>query len=429
MGLVGLDSRELRAALAEARHLYVSGCAAEIDAAPGLIARHCPPGATVAGIMNPVVNLRSYADGARGQGFRTFFPTPAALLDTARGIADYSPWSYSTMSGWMRAPGRFDTALVMVSPTDADGTCSLGVQADFLPDFWRGVRRLIGFVNPRMPRTEGETRLPADAFCLLVDCEADLLELPHREADETAAAIARHAASLIGDDCTVQFGIGQIPALVAQALSDRKRLRIHSGVIDRSVITLMEAGALAPDRPVVAGVALGSREFYAGLDRDPRYRFMPVSHTHSLVTLASLPRFVSVNSVLQVDLAGQANAETSRCRIVASPGGLPDFVRGAMAAPGGISVLALRARGKGSSRGIVARLGPGQPATLPRVDADVIVTEFGIAHVRNLGMEARAEAIIAIADPEDRASLRQAWQETSRTAVMPKPAEAGRRQG
>ena len=48
----------------------------------------------------------------------------------------------------------------------------------------------------------------------------------------------------------------------------------------------------------------------------------------------------AVNSVLQVDLLGCANAEIAAGRTIAAPGGLPDFARGASRAVQGLSIVA-----------------------------------------------------------------------------------------
>ena len=47
---------------------------------------------------------------------------------------------------------------------------------------------------------------------------------------------------------------------------------------------------------------------------------------------------------------------------------------------------------------------------LSRHLADAIVTEHGSAELRGLGLDARAEALIAIAAPEHRPALAAAWQ-------------------
>jgi acyl-CoA hydrolase len=95
---------------------------------------------------------------------------------------------------------------------------------------------------------------------------------------------------------------------------------------------------------------------------------------------------------------------------VSGTGGLLDFVRGARLSKGGRSILALpsTAAGGKASR-IVPRLGEGDVVSCPRADADVVVTEHGIARLRYKSIDQRAEALIAIAAPALRDELARRW--------------------
>jgi acyl-CoA hydrolase len=116
-----------------------------------------------------------------------------------------------------------------------------------------------------------------------------------------------------------------------------------------------------------------------------------------LGTLLALPRFVAINSALEVDLAGAVNGEFGDDgRLVSGPGGLPDFVNAALATADGTSVIALPARsGDGERRRIVASL-DGR-VTLPAFLADRIVTDRGVARLRGRSLPERREALEAIA--------------------------------
>jgi 4-hydroxybutyrate CoA-transferase len=122
-----------------------------------------------------------------------------------------------------------------------------------------------------------------------------------------------------------------------------------------------------------------------------------------------LPDFVSINSALEVDLSGQVNAEALGVRSWSGIGGQFDFVLGASRAPGGRSIIALPATGRGGqvSR-IVAALGPGAPVTTPRFLADYVVTEYGVASLRGKSTTARARELTRIAHPAFREDLQRA---------------------
>ena len=127
--------------------------------------------------------------------------------------------------------------------------------------------------------------------------------------------------------------------------------------------------------------------------------------------MAAIPHLVAINSVLSVDLMGQANAEMLDGRQVSGTGGLLDFVRGARLSQGGRSILALPATAAGGkvSR-IVPKLGERDIVSCPRADADIVVTEHGIARLREKSLEERAEALIGVAAPAFRGSWRTAGQ-------------------
>jgi 4-hydroxybutyrate CoA-transferase len=60
---------------------------------------------------------------------------------------------------------------------------------------------------------------------------------------------------------------------------------------------------------------------------------------------------------------------------------------------------------------IVPRLEEGSLVTIPRVFADFVITEYGIAQLAGKTHRERAEALIAIAHPDHRDPLRDAAEE------------------
>jgi acyl-CoA hydrolase len=85
-----------------------------------------------------------------------------------------------------------------------------------------------------------------------------------------------------------------------------------------------------------------------------------------------------------------------------------DFIRAANRAAEGRSIIALQSTDRERTRSrIVAKLADGI-VTTPRAEADLVVTEYGIAELRGRTLAERARALVAVAAPAFRAELEQA---------------------
>jgi 4-hydroxybutyrate CoA-transferase len=193
-------------------------------------------------------------------------------------------------------------------------------------------------------------------------------------------------------------------------------------MITDAVMDLVRAGALTGARKsrdrgrIVTGAAVGTQALYdflrSGGEGAGLVDMRPVSYTHAATVLAGIDDFVSINSALEVDLLGQVNCETIGGRQVSGVGGFVDFVRGARLSKGGRSIVAFGATGKrGAVSRIVARLGEGAVVSSLRSDIDCVVTEHGVAALRDRSVDERAEALVEIAAPQFRDGLQQAWRE------------------
>src|SRR4029078_4099072 len=123
-------------------------------------------------------------------------------------------------------------------------------------------------------------------------------------------------------------------------LAGRRNLVLHAGIVTAAALALLESGTATR---IVAGLAMGDENFYRRIADAPGVAFRPVSLTHGPEGLRDIPRFIALNTALEVDLFGQANCEAEKGRLRASFCGLNDFLRTAQASPGGCSVLMLPA--------------------------------------------------------------------------------------
>ena len=326
------------------------------------------------------------ADGMAGRGVRYDRRT---LHELARGLAD----------GDIPA----DVVLAQGAPVAA-GEHSLGVTLDFVAAAAQRAKAVVLETSPRTPHT-GRRSTVASYRVLAVPGSSGPLILDRRPS-ERDRVLAGHLCPLIPDGATLQLGMGPWAAAVAEGLATRRRLRVHSGLVGGWVRDLEAAGALARGVPVVATGAAGDDGFYAWLDATDRVLLAGAHETHDPAFLASSPALWAVNSVLEVDLLGRGNAETGRGGRRGGIGGLPDFARAAAAAEDGCSVIVMAATAGGHSR-IVPRLEEAA-VSLPAGTIEVLVTEHGVADLRGCAEDARAERIIAVADPGHRAELRTA---------------------
>ncbi|TDJ32000.1 MAG: acetyl-CoA hydrolase, partial [Gammaproteobacteria bacterium] len=243
----------------------------------------------------------------------------------------------------------------------------------------------------------------------LIESERQLFELPVPEIDPAAVCIGKLVASLIQDGDCLQTGIGAIPAAILNQLSNKNDLGLHGGLIDDGGMELIRQGVLTGankplDRDVhVTGMALGSHALIEWLAATPEVMFRSANYTHEVNVIRQLPGFVSINSAVEVDLHGQVNAEVTGGRQISGTGGSVDFMRAAKASRGGRSIIAMHATARnGEVSRIVAKV---ELVTALRTDVDIVVTEHGIAHLKNLPSRARARALIDIAAPQFRSEL------------------------
>ncbi|MFA5630621.1 MAG: acetyl-CoA hydrolase/transferase C-terminal domain-containing protein [Porticoccaceae bacterium] len=356
----------------------------------------------VSGFVSGINNIPLADDGNRIRE-TVFFPRPKqhALAHKIHLL----PLTYYGINNYLAACD-FDWAIVQVSPPNPQGQCSLGVSAEFQCTAITRARRILAVINRHMPFLPNSPHLHLGQFDCTVEEDFPLISYDTGEVDAVSNRIAAHLAELIEPYSVIQTGLGKVPDKLLANLSDQKNLRFHSGMISDGFITLLDSGALDPDFAHTTCCALGSSDFYRRLANIDGLTIKGVDVTHAPRTLAAMDHLVAINSGLEVDLFGQANLEMASGRQVSNVGGAADFARFASVGKQGKSIIALPATaGKGKFSRIVTSLGTGTMTSLPRYDVDYVVTEFGIAELKNRSLPQRAAALAAIAAPEFRDAL------------------------
>lgn len=348
----------------------------------------------------------------------TFLVRPNMREAIQEGIADYIPAKLSDVHHFFRSDGPLplDVALIGVAPPDKNGNCSLGIAINYALDAALQARLVIAEVNEEMPRTLGDCSLPLSRIHYLVHSSRPLLEYPLPTIGEKEKRIGENVASLIPNGASIEIGIGGIPSAILASLYDKSDLGVHSGMISDEIISLVEKGVITNlEKPInkgkiVTAMLAGSRKLYRYAHENPLFEFYPYRYTHDLHLIAKLPKFISINSAVEIDLSGQVNAETLGGVQIAGVGGQADWVRGAAISRGGMSIIALDSTAaRGTRSRIVPCLDPRSAITTPRYDVDFVVTEYGIADLRGKSLKQRAEAIIPVAHPDFRDLLKEQY--------------------
>lgn len=365
------------------------------------------------GVFIPGVNNRDYSAVGIETTVSTIFATPGLRAGRSAGRIRHWPLHYSEIYQYFEGTEEIDVGFMQVTPPRADGTTSFGISADFSSALINGPARMIGIINPALPDPRHGPRVAISRFEAFVEGDAALALYDAGRIDEATMMIGRNIAALLRPGDTLQLGLGKVQAAVLENLVDVEDLGFHAGMISTPLLEPLRRNVFS--RGVTTGVALGSRDFYEEVADCADIRFAPVGYTHAMKTLSAIHGLVSVNSVIEIDLFGQANAEVMGGDQISGQGGLVDFVRGAKAAVGGRSILALASTaGRGSVSRIVPSLPAGTPVTVTRADVDLVVTEHGVADLRLASLDERAQKLIAIADPRHRGSLEGAWSESRR---------------
>jgi acyl-CoA hydrolase len=333
----------------------------------------------------------------------------------AAGALDIIPTHVSSIPSLIRSGTiRVDVVFLQVTPPDVYGKHRLGLAVDYLPAVIAGARTVVAEINEHAPMTCGDTSIDPSLIDVAVVADEAPLELVRSSPSTEERSIGQLVAERIPDGSVLQFGIGTVPDAVCSALTEKRDLGVHSGVIGEGVVDLIECGAITNRKKLVdpgvsiGGVLFGTRRLYEFADANTQIELRPIDYTHSAAVIGRFDSFVSIQSALEVDLTGQVNSETINGTHVGAVGGAVDFIRGTAASPRGTSIVGFPSTARsGSVSRIVARLADGV-VTAPRSDVDLVVTEYGVAELRGRTLRERARNLIAIAHPDFRSALAEA---------------------
>lgn len=332
------------------------------------------------------------------------------------GRADYTPVFLSEVPRLIAAgPLALDVALLQVSPPDRRGFCRLGTSVACARAAADHARTVIGLVNPRVPRTLGNSAVHLTRFTALVETDRTLPVAATPPPGDVERRIGEHIAALIPDRATLQMGIGAIPDAVLSCLGDREDLGVHTEMFSDGLVALAESGVVSNRFKetwrgrVVVSFAVGTQRLYDFVDGNPFVEFHPSDIVNDTREIRRISGMIAINSAVEIDLTGQVVADSIGERLYSGIGGQMDFVRGARLSPGGKAIIALpsTARGGTVSR-IVPTIAPGAGVVTTRGHVQYVATEYGVVNLDAQPLRRRAELLISIAHPDAQPDLRAA---------------------
>lgn len=333
------------------------------------------------------------------------------------GRADFIPIFLSEIPLLMESKRMpIDVCILHLSPPDDHGYCSFGLSNECAKTASEYAKTIIAQINPQMPRVLGDNFIHIDKIDYVVEIDEAVPEFRHiKEAGEERdvyEAIGKNIAGIIEDGATLQMGIGLIPDVVLEFLTDKKDLGIHTEMFSDHLIDLIETGVINGERKtllpgkVVSSFVLGTKKCFDYMHDNPVFEFRPSMFVNDPFTISRNDNMVSINSALEVDLTGQVCADSIGTRNYSGFGGQLDFIRGASRSENGKPIIAFTSTAK---KGELSRIAPylkqGAGVTTTRGDVHYVITEYGIADLYGKTIRERAKSLIEIAHPKFREEL------------------------
>ena len=300
------------------------------------------------------------------------------------------------------------------TPPDTHGYVSLSLGITYEKDVIEAAKIVVLEVNPRLPRTFGDTQVHVSAVDHFVEYDQEVPTLPSPSPSATDIAIGGHIAELVEDGSTIQLGIGGIPNAAALALREKRNLGVHTEMMVDSMMELYEMGVVTNQckgllkGKFVCCFSLGSRKLYDWLDDNVAVQFERGRWVNDPAVIRQNTKMVSVNTCLMVDLTGQVASESIGPTQYSGTGGQSDTAIGSVEGLDGAgkSIIACYSTAKGGKVStIVPTLPEGTAVTLHRSNVDIVVTEHGIAHLRGRTVRERVRELVAVAHPDFRAEI------------------------
>jgi acyl-CoA hydrolase len=355
-----------------------------------------------AGLQDRVMTYSIFSAGevrrAANEGRAFYLPCTLANLDSLIGAGrQYEP----------------DVVLLKVRRNDHTAEYSLGISVEALHAAIDHAEVVIAEQDDSMPFTQGQSIVDAQSIDYIIeDGVQPVYTFAAPDFDNLSAEEKRIGELIttrfIKNGITLQAGIGKIPDAVVGTIKDAnyKDLGIQTELYGDGLMLLEQQGIVTNRKKKVnmgystTSLIMGSRKLYDFVHMRAGVQMRPSSYTNSAETIRKNSPFISVNTAIGVDLFGNVWADfIDPRRYYSGVGGQPDFIRALNNRIYGTPIIAMKSvTGKGDSK-ITKLHPPGISLTASAYDGVVIVTEWGIADLRELTTGEKALAIASIAHP------------------------------
>ena len=343
---------------------------------------------------------------------KTFYSGWIADAAIREGRVDLIPSRFSRIP-WLFKSGaiRIDVAFVQITPFDASGYASLGVGVDVARHAMEHATVVVGEINEQVPWTLGDTLVRAEEFDSLVVATEAPIYLERWPVNEVYDKLASHVASVVADGSCISFSIGPLYDALALHLNRKKHLGIHTPFFTDALMDIVKSGAVTNRRKAffpgksLASYALGTAELMQWLDRNPLVEFQPIDVTQDPKNIGLNSQYIAIVPASKADLTGDVALHAGKGNVTAGPGAVQEVVTGAALSKNGRTIFALPSRNRKGEANIVLSVMDYAYQFSNRESLDTVVTEYGVAYLTGRTLRERAQALIDIAHPGDRAEL------------------------
>ena len=332
---------------------------------------------------------------------------------------------HETTRGYNNGDKNDDVLFLSVTPMDRNGYFRMGIASSNQVALIRnkgGYKKdlkIIVEVNAKIPYIQGDNFIHISEITHVVEEieSVGLSPIPPIEASETERKIAEHIMSQMVDGACIQLGIGGLPNIVGKMIadSDLKDLGCHTEMFVDAYVNMFNAGKLTNKRKQthvgksVFTFAMGSQDLYDFIDGNPAVECLDVGYVNNPNVIAKNDRVFSICSCLAVDLFGNVSSESDGYRQISGTGGALDYHYASYHSNGGRGFMCMPSTTTDKEGNLVSNVvinfKPGTQITVPGNMTNSVVTEYGIANLKQKNTWNKIEELIKIAHPDFREEL------------------------